>query len=154
MKKIILLFFALILSIACFSQNEQKDSLQLKTYKQNYSYFKKEKFDSLSFVYDYTSSFTVKYANFTPGQLIEKSGKLKNAALTVGILTGLASATLVGCSFLTDKSMAMYIPGAIVGFAGGVATLVILYTSNKLLQEAGLKMQRMQLSANGVILKF
>lgn len=138
MKRTILLFFALILSIACFSQNEQKGSLQLRTYNQDGT----------------VPSFTIKYANFTPGQLIEKSGELKNTALTVGVLTGLASATLVGCSFLIDIPMAMYMSGAIVGFAGGVATLVLLHTSNKLLQEAGLKMQRMQLSANGVILKF
>lgn len=105
-------------------------------------------------MYGYTSPFTVKYADLTPGQLIEKSGELKNIALAVGAFTGLTSATLIGCSFLTDMPMAMYIPGVVVGFAEGVAALALSCTSNKLLQEAGLKMQRMQVSASGVILKF
>lgn len=175
MKKISLAIMLLVFAVSgVFSQNVSTDSsttitsvvqrdITLKTYKSNYCYFKRMEnkpvyvgYDDIlgKSVYSSPSRFCEKYANWTPGQLIAQSGKLKNTALTVGIVTGLASATLIGCSFVTDLPMAMYIPGAVVGFAGGVATIALLYTSNRLLQEAGLKMQNVQFSANGVTVKF
>ena len=175
MKKMFLMIGLLICMVSVFGQNdspfqsttvytENQQELRIETYDYNYCYLKDMTADELIIfyhpdnpsvpVYDQASSFCRKYAGWTPGELIAQSGKLKNRALTVGVVTGLTASALIGCSFLMSEPMAMYIPGAVIGFGGAIVTVAILATSNKLLQEAGLKMQRIQLSANGLSVKF
>lgn len=138
--------------------------VKMETYDSNYSYFKDTRSDTKTpyyypdypnrLIYAQPSRFCRKYASWTPGELIARSGKLKNNALAVGIVTCLTSSTLVGCAFLTGNPTPMCVIGGVVGFGGGIATIALLATSNRLLQEAGLKMQRMQISANGLTIKF
>lgn len=172
MKKIIAVTCLIVISFSGFSQSESSSNhdticitsgnVHLESYIQGYSYLTKDncnnyqiKIDSFGdTVYVYTSSFCKKYGNMTPGQLLFKSGTMKNTALTIGLITGTISGTLIGCSFLSSEPKAMYIPGAIVGLVGGVSSLCLLYTSNKLIKEAGLKMEKIQISNNGFIIKF
>lgn len=174
MKKIVLIMGALFVSFICIAQNDKPfqstevciDSLKkvrIESYDDNYCYFKRMEnkpvyvgYDEIlgKSVYSSPSRFCEKYANWTPGQLIAQSGKLKNTALTVGVVTCLSASALVGFSFLTENPIPMCAIGGVIGFGGGIATIAILATSNKLLQEAGLKMQRIQISANGLTVKF
>lgn len=176
MKKLVLMIMCLACTCTVFSQSNvpfsstsvvvNNQEVRMETYDSNYSYFKNTRSDTTTTfyylgdpyrpIYAQPSSFCRKYASWTPGELIARSGKLKNNALTVGIVTCLTSSTLVGCAFLTRNptvTTPMCVIGG-VGFGGGIATIALLATSNRLLQEAGLKMQRMQISANGLIIKF
>lgn len=165
---------ALVCACTVFSQNNtpfnstsivvNNQEVKMETYDSNYSYFKDTRSDTtITFyylgdpyrpIYAQPSRFCRKYASWTPGELIARSGKLKNNALTVGVVTGLAASTLVGCAFLTSNPTPMCVVGGVVGFGGGIATIALLATSNRLLQEAGLKMQKVQISANGLNIKF
>lgn len=174
MKKLVLMIAALVCACTVFSQNNtpfsstsvvvNNQEVKMETYDSNYSYFKDTRSDTtITFyylgdpyrpIYAQPSRFCRKYASWTPGELIARSGKLKNNALVVGIVTCLTSSTLVGCAFLTRNPTPMCVIGGVVGFGGGISTIALLATSNRLLQEAGLKMQRMQISANGLTIKF
>lgn len=172
MKKLVLMIVCLACTCTVFSQSNvpfsstsvvvNNQEVRMETYDSNYCYLKNQENNVIVIGYEYggypiykmPSRFCEKYSSWTPGELIAKSGKLKNNALTVGIVTCLTSSTLVGCAFLTRNPTPMCVIGGVVGFGGGIATIVLLATSNRLLQEAGLKMQRMQISANGLTIKF
>lgn len=173
MKKLCLLISMLISTVVVFSQNDvpfqstmisigDSQNVKIETYDSNYCYLQNQENNLIIIGYEYggypkykmPSKFCEKYASWTPGELIARSGKLKNTALTVGVVTCLSASALVGFSFLAGNPVPMCAIGGVVGFGGGIATIAILATSNKLLQEAGLKMQRIQLSANGLNIKF
>ena len=135
--------------------------VQVETYQQGYCYVNEQDttitrwIDDTGFLAQITPKhFTSKYALYTPGQLIYRSGQLKNTALTTGIVCGLAGGALIGFSFMMNDPLVLSITGGAVAFVGGVASICLLYTSNKLLKEAGLKMERIQFSANGLTVKF
>lgn len=168
MKRILTLI-ALVFSIATANAQFQSTEVQfsktshirIETYADAYCYLNNQDTSDtrLTEVMGFpvrisATPFTLKYASYTPGQLIYRSGALKNFAITTSILCGLSSSVLIGCSFMTNNPMAMYIPGAIIGGAGFITTVALLSTSNKLLKEAGLKMERIQFSANGMTVKF
>jgi len=105
--------------------------------------------------YETTSPFNEKWNDMTPGELIQRSGELKNTALTTVILTSVAGTTLtiVGAFAASDGTFC-YIIGGTVAWVGAIAGIAISAVSNKMLQAAGWKMKHMSVQANGITIKF
>lgn len=177
MKKIlalIALVFAVVTASAQFQSTEfnvNRSTVRIETYQDGYGYFHDEA-NELKPVYGTGISgepdtmykrphyLTSKYANYTPGQLIERSGYLKNVALSVGIAGTLAGSFMCAIPFFNgtfNGDAADWVcigTGCGVAFGCGVASIALSYTANRLTQEAGLKMQRIQFTGNGLTVKF
>lgn len=93
-------------------------------------------------------------SNYTPGELLYQSAKLKNMALTVGLTTGIVGGIMSGCSMLINHPALLWVPGIIIAGAGSIMAISINFTANKLEKEAGLKMTQIKIKANGIEVNF
>ena len=93
-------------------------------------------------------------SNYTPGELLYQSAKLKNMALTMGLTTGLIGVIMSGCSVLIGQPVLLWVPGVVIAGVGGIMAISFNCTANKLEKEAGLKMTQIKIKANGVQVNF
>lgn len=103
-----------------------------------------------------TSAAYKKYRNYTPGQLITECGRLKNKAVLVGLTTCVAGTFVATLPLYSDWGIpgVAYGIGGAIAFAGGVSALVLTVKANKLLQEAGTRMEKISITGNGIVIKF
>lgn len=91
----------------------------------------------------------------SPGQMLEKAGKLKNTAIGVGLgLTAVSMAVTIPTACGKIDATTGYIIGGVIGFAGLVSVLSIEVKSNKLIKEAGRRMTMIEIKGNGVNIRF
>lgn len=182
MKKLFTLITVLFISFTSFAQFESTEistgsfanppaTVRIETYQANYGYFHDEANEITQVysvgisgeqdtMYNHPHYLTRKYAGYTPGQLIERSGYLKNVALSVGLAGTFGGAFMCAIPFFNGKftgDAADWVcigTGCGVAFGCGVAAIALSYTANRLMQEAGLKMQRIQFTGNGLTVKF
>lgn len=148
--------------VVCFMQN-------IESFQPKESYQPKEKQTTQNNMFIQT----YKNQNFThtktPGELIAHSAKLKNQALTIGLISGIIGGVMIGCSpllgsktyhdvwnhsYTRNNSLALIIPGSIICGVGCITSITLVAHSNKILKEAGLKMTQIQIKTNGVQVNF
>lgn len=140
MKKILFLL-AIVLAGVCVFGQTYDSTITLSTYKTSYTYT----FDCLN----------DEIVKMTPGQLLEQAGKLKNTAITVGLVsTALSVAITIPTACGKISPGAGYAIGSVIGFVGGVTCLALEVKSNKLIKEAGRRMSKIEIRGNGVTIKF
>lgn len=140
MKKILFVLAMVMMSVCSFGQTNDS-TLKLSTYRTSYAYT----FDTQD----------EEIINMSPGQLLERAGKLKNTAIVVGLISTAATigitTPIVCCS--KDKIFG-YIFGGSIGLIGSIACITLEVKSNKLIKEAGRRMTMIEIKGNGVNIKF
>lgn len=143
MKKILFAITIMLISVCSFAQIQRttNDGMTYSTY-QTYK------------VYSFESQDTV-LMKMSPGQMLEKAGKLKNTAIGVGLgLTAVSMAVTIPTACGAIDATTGYIIGGVIGFAGLVSVLAIEVKSNKLIKEAGRRMTMIEIKGNGVNIRF
>lgn len=143
MKKILFILAMVLMSVCSFGQTQRttNDGMTYSTY-QTYK------------VYSFESQDTA-LMKMSPGQMLEKAGKLKNTAIGVGLgLTAVSMAVTIPTACEKIDATTGYIIGGVIGFAGLVSVLAIEVKSNKLIKEAGRRMTMIEIKGNGVNIKF
>lgn len=143
MKKILFVITIMLISVCSFAQTQRttNDGMTYSTY-QTYK------------VYSFESQDT-ELMKMSPGQMLEKAGKLKNTAIGVGLgLTAVSMAVTIPTACRKIDATTGYIIGGVIGFAGLVSVLAIEVKSNKLIKEAGRRMTMIEIKGNGVNIRF
>ncbi len=132
MKKIIF-FLALMFAVCVYAQNSSQTTSSIDT----------------------TNQMTYQLQNMLnkSGSLIEAGARLKNNSITIAVVGGIVGGTLTGIGAYKNMPE-VYIPGAVVTGASGLAAFIINMIGNKRIKEGGRILRKVQLSGNGVTVNF
>lgn len=140
MKKILFVLAIVMMSVCSFGQTNDR-TLKLSTYRTSYAYTFDTQNDEI--------------INMSPGQLLERAGKLKNTALAVGLITTAATIAITTPIVCCSKDPILgYILGGSIGLVGCISCITLEVRSNKLIKEAGRRMTMIEIKGNGVNIKF
>lgn len=87
------------------------------------------------------------------GSMIELGGRKKNQSIAVGVVGGVLGGVLAGVG-VGIGSQPLYIAGGVVALGFGIASFVLNIRGNYYIREGGRILREVQVSGNGITVKF